>query len=99
MARGHVTNAPATIIYSSIFSREILCIALMKAVLNDLELKLSDISNAYVQVPITEKVWTMLDPAFGNNADGADVIVRALNRFKSWPVLLNPWGVYFVGLA
>ena len=32
---------------------------------NDLEVKLGDILNAYVQAPATEKVWATLGPEFG----------------------------------
>jgi hypothetical protein len=37
-------------------------IALTLAALNDLEVKMADIENAYLTAPITEKVWTVLGP-------------------------------------
>ena len=40
----------------------------MIAFLNDLEVTLGNILNAYVQAPVTEKVWTTLDPEFGKYA-------------------------------
>ena len=48
VTRGHMTQAPATITYASIVSRETVKIALMNAALNDFEVKLGDIMNAYV---------------------------------------------------
>ena len=40
---GHITKAPATITYASVASREIVRIALMTNVLNNLEVKLDNI--------------------------------------------------------
>ena len=50
-----MTKAPATITYASNIFRETVRKALMIATLNDLEVKLYGILNAYVQVPVTEK--------------------------------------------
>ena len=44
-----MNKAPATIMYASIMSRETVGIVLMIATLNDLEDKLGNILNAYVQ--------------------------------------------------
>ena len=51
-----MTEAPAATTYASLVSRETVRIALMIAALNDLEVKLGDTLNAYVQAPVTEKV-------------------------------------------
>ena len=48
VADGHMTNAIATIMYSSIVSKETVNIALMNAVHNDLEVKSDNILNANV---------------------------------------------------
>ncbi len=48
VAGGHRTEAPATITYASIVSRETVRIALMLAALNDLQVKAGDVLNAYV---------------------------------------------------
>ena len=55
-----MTEAPSTITYASVVSRETVRIALMIATINDLEIKLGTILNAYVLAPVTEKVWTTL---------------------------------------
>ena len=57
VAGGHMTKAPATITYTSVVSRETVCIALLMAALNDLNVKVGDVLNAYITAPITEKVW------------------------------------------
>ena len=82
VAGGHMTMAPATIMYTSVVSREIVRIALMIATLNHFEAKSSDILNAYVQAPATEKVWTTLGPEFGKDARKTVVTVRALYCHK-----------------
>jgi len=48
------------------------------AALNDLEVKVGDVLNAYITAPITKKVWTVLGPEFGIDAGKTAVIVRAL---------------------
>ena len=45
-----------------------ICIALVIAALNDLELKMSDIMNAYIHSPTMEKVWTYFNLVFGYDA-------------------------------
>jgi hypothetical protein len=83
VAGGHRTKAPATITYASVLSHETACIALLMAALNDLEVKIGDVVNAYITAPVTEKVWTVLGPGFGSNAGKIAVIVRALYCLKS----------------
>ena len=56
VAKGHMTEAPATIMYAIIVSVETVRMALMIAILNDLEIQLGDVLNTYVQAPFTEKV-------------------------------------------
>ena len=52
--------------------------ALTIAALNDLEVKVGDVLNAYITAPITEKVWTILGPECGPDAGKTAIIVRAL---------------------
>ena len=51
-----MTKTPATIRYVSVVSRETVSIALMIAMLNDLNFKSEKFLNAYVQAPVTIKV-------------------------------------------
>jgi hypothetical protein len=83
VASGHKTKAPATITYASVVSRETVRIALMLAALNDLQVKVGDILNAYITAPVKEKVWTMLGPEFGQDAGKSAIISRALYGLKN----------------
>jgi hypothetical protein len=58
-------------------------IALTLAALNDLDVKMADIENAYLAAPITEKVWTVLGPEFGDDSGKRALIVIALYGLKS----------------
>jgi hypothetical protein len=78
-----MTKAPATITYASIVSCETVPIALLMAALNDLNVKVGDVLNAYITAPITEKVWTVLGPEFGINAGKSAIIVCTLYGLKS----------------
>jgi hypothetical protein len=62
VAGGHRTEAPATITYASVVSRETVCIALLMAALNDLEVKIGDVPNAYITAPVTKRSGLCLDP-------------------------------------
>ena len=57
---GHVTEAPATVTYSSVVARDTVRITLLLAVLNDLDIKVGDVLNAYITAPLNEKIWTVL---------------------------------------
>ena len=64
VAQGNMTEAPATLIYASVVSRESVRIALTLAALNDLEVKTADIKNVYLTAPVSELIWTILGPEF-----------------------------------
>ena len=76
-------KAPATMMYASVVSRETVRIGLMIAILNDLEVKLDDILNVYIQTPVTKKMRTTLDLEFGKDTKKTTVIVGALYSLKS----------------
>ncbi len=83
VAGGHLTKAPATITYASVVSCETVRLALTFASLNDLEVKVGNVLNAYITAPVKEKVWTILGPKFGLDSGNSAVIVCALYRLKS----------------
>ncbi len=83
VAGGHRTKAPVTITYASVVSRETVHLALTTAFLNDLEVKVGDVLNAYITAPVKEKVWTILGPKFGHDTGRSAIIVHALYRLKS----------------
>jgi hypothetical protein len=49
--------------------------------LNDLQVKVSDIENAYITAPCSEKIWTVLGPEFGSDAGKTAIVVRTLYAF------------------
>jgi len=84
VARGHKTNPPSTLTYSSVVSRESVKIAFLIAALNDLELLVADIGNAYINANAREKVYFIAGDEFGLTHKGKTVvIVKALYGLKS----------------
>jgi hypothetical protein len=83
VAGGHQTKAPATITYASVVSRETVRLALTIASLNDLEVKVGDVLNAYITVPVKEKVWNILGPKYGHDPGRSAITVRALYGLES----------------
>ena len=92
------------ITYSNVVTRETGHIALTMVVLCDLEVKAADVLNAYVTAPNHKKIWTVLGPEFGDDADKSAVIVRALDGLNSvdasfWTHLaqcIGNWGIVLV---
>jgi hypothetical protein len=78
-----MTKAPATITFASVVSCETACITLLMAALNDLNVKVGDVLNAYITAPITKKVWMVLGPEFCINAGESAFIVPTLHGLKS----------------
>jgi hypothetical protein len=83
VAGTHITGAPTIMTYASVVSRETARIELSLATLNDLEVKLADILNAYISAPVKEKAWCALGPEFDHNAGNSAIIVHALYGLKS----------------
>ena len=79
---GHLTHTPDTITYSSVVTRETVCIAFTMAVLHDLEVKAADLLNDYEMAPMHEKIWMVLGPEFGDIGGKYIIIVRALYGLK-----------------
>jgi hypothetical protein len=53
------------------------------AALNDLEVKVGDVPNAYITAPISKKVWMVFGSEFGSDAGKSAIIVCALYGLKS----------------
>jgi hypothetical protein len=83
VAGGHTTETPASLTYASVVSRDSIRIALTMAALNDLEVKVGDIQNAYLTAPCTEKIATVCGIEFGENQGQTAILVRALYGLKS----------------
>ena len=75
---GHVIDTPDTIIYAIVVSRETVIIALTLAALNYFPVKVADIQNAYIMEPVTEKIWTVLGPEFGEYSGRKAIVVQSL---------------------
>ena len=58
-------------------------LALIIAALNDPEVKVGDVLNAYITAPVKEKVWSVLRPEFGCDTGQSAIIVQALFGLKS----------------
>lgn len=79
VAGGHMTDTPSSITYSSVVSRESVKIAFLIAALNDLDIMLCDIGNAYLNAPCREKIWFVAGPECGPTLQGKPrKLVRAL---------------------
>jgi len=51
LVAGHKTKPPATITYASVISCDTICLGLVRATLNDLDVKAADIKHAYITAP------------------------------------------------
>ena len=83
VAGGHMTEVPAAATYSSVVSRDSVRIAFTMAALNDLDVCMGDIENAYLTAPVKEKIWCVLGKEFGSDAGKRALIIRALYGLKS----------------
>ncbi|KAL7529924.1 hypothetical protein ACHAXR_003227 [Thalassiosira sp. AJA248-18] len=84
VAGGDTTDIPKVMPYSSVASQKTVRLALMTlAAPNDLEVKAGDIMNAYVTAPVTEKIWTVLGPEWGDQQGKKAIVVPALYGLKS----------------
>jgi hypothetical protein len=84
VAGGHMTDPPSTLTYSSVVSRDSVRIGFLLAALNNLDLLVADVGNAYLNAPTKEKVYCTAGPEFGSELQGKSVlIVRALYGLKS----------------
>ena len=80
---GHTTEAPATLTYSSVISRDSIWIALTVAALNELEVMACDIQYAYLTTNCREKIWTRAGLEFGSEAGTIMFICKALYGLRS----------------
>ena len=83
VAGGHVTDAPSSITYSFVVSRDSVRIALLVAALNDLDVLACDIQNAYLSADCREKIYTVAGEEFGSEAGCVMIVKKALYGLKS----------------
>ena len=80
---GHTTNAPASITYSSVVSRDSVKIALTIAALDDLDNLACDIQNSYLMEVYRENMWTRAGPEFGSEEGTIIIVKMAIYGLKS----------------
>ena len=78
VAQGNMTEAPKSMTYLTVVSRESVRVALMLAALNDLQVKSAKIQNAYLTAPTTEKICIRVGAEFGEDSGKLAIVVRAL---------------------
>jgi hypothetical protein len=78
-----MTEAPTSLTYSSIVSRDSVKIAFMIAALNDLDIMACDIGNAYLNEKCREKIWFVAGPECGEHRGKVCILTRALYGLKS----------------
>jgi len=84
VAGGHWTDLPTQVTYSSVVTRESVCIAFTFAASNNLDILSTDVDNAYLQAPVWEKVHITAGPEFGTQQIGQTVlVVRVMYGLKS----------------
>ena len=55
--KGSTTEAPSSLTYSSVLSRDSVRIPFLVAELNDLDVMDFNVGNAYLNAPFREKIW------------------------------------------
>ncbi len=81
-----MTKVFATYTCTTVVMCETVCIALMLAALNLLEVMTADILNAYITTQYKEKIWITLGSDFGKDKGKKAIIVRAWPQV-CWPSL------------
>ena len=94
-ARGDQTEAPTSVTYASVVSRESVRIGFLIAALNDLKMLQADVAGAYLNAPCAERVHTILGPEFGDLCGKTAVIVKALYGLASSGYA---WRTYCAGI-
>jgi hypothetical protein len=82
VAGGHTTEAPSSVTYSSVVSRDSVRLAFTIAALNGLDLMACDLENAYLNAPCKEKIWFKGGRECGEDQGQVLVVVRALYGLK-----------------
>ena len=72
---GHLTTVSVPMSYSSVVSRDSVQIMFLIAALNDLDINMCDIVNAYLNAETRERVWFNAGDEWGTTRSGCQVIV------------------------
>ncbi len=80
---GNEADAPASITYSSVVSRDSIRILFLIAGLNNLNILAADVTNAYLNADVREKMWFLGGLETGDGCGKLCVLVKALYGLKS----------------
>ena len=83
VAGGHTTEAPSSMTYSSVVSRDSVRLAFLIAALNDIDIMSCDLENAYLNAKCREKIWFEGGIECGEDQGKVCIVVRALYGLKS----------------
>ena len=83
VAGGNHTSPGETDDFAGVVSNEAVCIGLLLAALNDLDLMVGDVGNAYLHAFTTEKVYSIAGPEFGELQGKRIKIVKSLYGLRS----------------
>ena len=83
VAGGHTTEAPASMTYSSVVSRDSVRLGFLLAALNGVDMLACDLENAYLNAPCREKIWFEGGRECGEDQGKVLVVTRALYGLKS----------------
>ena len=83
VADGHKVEAPPSVTYSTVVSRDSVRILLMVAALNDLDVQGCDVQNAFLTANNLEKHWLRAGPEFKEEKGQIFIVRRALYGLKS----------------
>jgi hypothetical protein len=83
VAGGHTTEAPTSMTYSSVASRESVRLAFLIVALNDINIMSCDLENAYLNAECREKIWFEGGLECGEDKGKVLIVMRALYGLKS----------------
>lgn len=83
VAGGHTTEAPSTITYSSVVSRDSIRLAFLIAALNGVDMMMCDMEGAYLNASCSERIWFKGGLECGEDSGKVLIVVRALYGLKS----------------
>ena len=83
VANGSMTEAPSSLTYSSVISRDSVRLAFIIAELNGLDMMACDVGNSYLNAPCRGKIWFVAGLEHGERKGRVMVVVRALYGLKS----------------
>ena len=88
VADGHNQDAPDSMTYSSVVSRDSIRIMLTLAALNSLDLQTADVQNTYLNSNPEERVYFYSRTEFGKDEGKISIVVRSLYGLKG---AVNAW--------